>query len=137
MAKITPEEAMLRLVPSPNIGQNGMAHAPSQLRLTYDRSIGDIELLYVINNETNGTSYLCPADDSLMPSLMSWETDNEFLDDMPDNMKYWFKCYEDEIEWWQNGGQELTEEEIDEGNVGEETISDVTIVLNEFKSKWY
>lgn len=111
MAYITPEQARQRFIPKRRAGQA----APSQQIISFDKAVGDKQLLYIIKNETSGVSYLTPADDSLFPIIGEWNDDGNFQE-LPEVMADWFSCYEAEIEWWQrygNNSYDNTEENVD------------------------
>ena len=111
MAYIIPEQARQRFI---HKWAPGKLAAPSQNIISFDRAVGDKQLLYVINNETTGKSYLSPADDTLPVTIGEWDTIDGF-DEMPENMRDWFSCYEAEIEWWQKNA-------VDSYNITEETV---------------
>lgn len=114
MAYATPEEVIQRLRPKPRAG---MSMAPSSvMNLTYSHSFGDKELIYVINNESTGKSYLCPADDELDVVIGEYDkSDNVY--EMPSNMVAWLESCEEEIGWWQNEGGALYNQSITDNPV--------------------
>lgn len=96
MTKATPEQVMQRLLPKRRRGGQGQSAPASPVILSYDRTVGEKELLYIINNETTGKSYLCPADDKIPPICGVWTTiDNS---ELPINMQEWLTTYEEDIE---------------------------------------
>lgn len=106
MARITPDEALARIQPK-KIRARGKSNVkPLQLLKTITNADDD---LYIFGNE-NG-SIITPADDSLSPILGIWD---EGVDDIPPAMQDMLLEYAKEIEWWQNFGEQMTEDNSDE-----------------------
>ena len=101
MAKITPQEAIARLIPSPKRGRL-MAPSNNDIQLEYNGTLGDKELLYVINNNTEGKSYLCPADDQLNPIITEFNGIVELDEDASPVFQDLIKSYENQIYQLQN-----------------------------------
>lgn len=97
--RLTPEQAIARLQPNLAPSKTGKTSVkPLELK----EIIGEAdEDLYVLGNE-NG-NILTPAYDSIRPIIATWEEGNE----IPPALKEWFSEYANEIEWWNNVGEEL------------------------------
>lgn len=121
MAKITPQEVIQRLKPSPKRGRFMAPSQNQQSSLTFDKAVGEKELLYIINNEDTGESYLCPADDKLCPVIGIWDNQDN-TEEFPPNMKEWLKCQEKDIELWQKLEEEITSGDGDQIESGDQTV---------------
>lgn len=106
MAKITPQEAIQRLKPSPT---RGRLMAPSNIQLEYNGTLGDKELLYVIDNKTTSKSYLCPADDQINPVIVEFNGIIDLNKEQPIAIQKLLKQYEDEINYIQSSANDEIE----------------------------
>lgn len=108
MARITPEEALARIQqPSKVKAVKGKTNKVKPLELIETIS-NSKDNIYIFGNE-NG-SIITPADDSLSPILGTWEGN---IEDMPPALENMLDEYAREVEWWQNGGEKISENTAD------------------------
>lgn len=141
MAKITPEQALNRLLFKKKVGYNTLQHAPgyvapSTIVLSYDRTVGDEKLFYIINNETTGKSYLCPADDNFDPVVGQWASSTAEEEEIPPHMKEWLSIYEEEIKWLQNQKVSEDSETTDATSASGETSTPTIAPTLTYNNKW-
>lgn len=105
MARITPKEALARIQkPSRVKAVKGKASNVKPLELINVISNAEDDL-YIFGNENGGI--IAPADDSLSPILGTWEGN---VDEIPPGLQDMLEEYAREIEWWQNIGEEISED---------------------------
>lgn len=123
MAKITAEQALARIQPTRVKATKGKAADVKPLELIDTISNAEDDL-FIFGNENGGI--IAPADDSLSPILGAWEGN---VDDIPPGLKDMLQEYSKEIEWWQNVGEEISEETTADG----EERQSVPVLL---ETKW-
>lgn len=129
MARITPQEAIARLRPSPKRGRL-MAPSNNNIQLEYNGTLGDKELLYVIDNNTEGKSYLCPADDQLNPIIVEFNGMVDASEEQPIFIQNLITSYENQIEQL----SENDEIQTSSFNLPENSLDEVEPLI---KTKWF